>query len=122
MSEVHPLENPSLAFIPAPSDTPGLEVLINFGIFAGRAATAAEVDGLAEWLLDIVEAVTIVCEERHEIGGSAEASVHQVRLELAPGDVPDQPDALKELEERLLERCTYWVRGCIVSQPAPGSW
>ncbi len=109
---VTPLEQPSLAFVPDRSQRPALEVRINFGIFAGRAATAAEIGRLAEWLLDIVDAVTIVSEERHEIGGGAEASVHQVRIELAPDGVPDQPDERRKLEERLLERCDYWARDC----------
>ena len=55
----------------------------NFGIFAGRAVTSAEIDRLAQWLLDEVDAVTIVSEERHEIGKAAEASTHQVRIEVA---------------------------------------
>lgn len=117
---VTPLEQPSLAFIPDRGQHPALEVLINFGIFAGRAATAAEIGRLAEWLLDVVDGVTIVCEERHEIGGDAEASVHQVRIELAPDRVPDRPVERRKLEERLLERCDHWARECVVNHPV--SW
>ena len=62
---------------------PAIEVRVNFGVFAGREATAAEIDKLAEWLLDEVGEVSIISEERHEIDASVEASVHQVRIELA---------------------------------------
>jgi hypothetical protein len=115
------LEQPSLAFIADPSQRPAIEVRINFGIFAGRVATAAEIGRLAEWLLDIADSVTIVCEERHEIGGGTQASVHQLRIELAPDGVPDEPSERTKLEQRLLERCDYWARECIVSHPVPWS-
>ena len=114
-------EKPSLAFIPKRNESPALEVRINFGIFAGRDATAAEIEHLAEWLLDTVSAVTIVSEERHEIGVRAEASVHQVRIELAQDRVPDQPQERRKLEERLVERCDYWARACIENHPVPWS-
>ena len=59
---------------------------MNFGVFAGRAATPAEIDRLAEWLLDEVGEVSIVSEERHEIDTHGEAVIHQVRIEVEPGD------------------------------------
>jgi hypothetical protein len=122
LGPVPSLDRPSLAFIPSPGERPALEIRINFGIFTGRAATPAEIDRLAEWLLDIVDGLTIVCEERHEIGGGAEASVHQVRIELPPDGVPVQGDELRQFERRLLERCDYWARGCIESRRGPESW
>lgn len=120
---VTPVSKPTLAFIPDRSDQrPALEVRVNFGIFTGRAASAAEVDRLAEWLLDTVEAVTIVCEERHEIGGGAEATVHQVRIEVGPDAVPDPAEERRQLEDRLLARCDYWVRECMETHRTPDSW
>jgi hypothetical protein len=119
---VTPVSKPTLAFIPdRSSQPPALEVRVNFGIFTGRAATAAEVDRLAEWLLDTVDAVTIVCEERHEIGGGAEATVHQVRIEVAPGGLP-QGDERQDLEDRVLARCDYWVRECLETHRAAEPW
>ena len=46
---------------------------VNFGVFAGRNATQAEIDDLARALHDDVESFTIVAEERHEFGGEVEA-------------------------------------------------
>lgn len=89
---------------------------VNFGIFAGRAATPAEIDRLAEWLLDGLDTVTIVCEERHVIGGEAEASVHQVRIELAGAAVPSDAHERHALAERLVERADYWARSCIATR------
>jgi hypothetical protein len=102
---------PSVAFVPA-KEPFGLEIVVNFGIVAGRAATHAEIDRLAEWLLDAVDAVTIVGEERHEIGAGAEAVVQQVRIEIAETAVPADAAARVALEERLLERAEHWARGC----------
>ena len=53
-----------MAFTVDRQDAPALEVRVNFGVFAGRAATAAEIDRLAEWLLDEVGSVSIIAEER----------------------------------------------------------
>jgi hypothetical protein len=111
------METPSLAFIPDGKPEPGIEILVNFGIFAGRAATPAEIDRLAEWLLDAVDSITVVSEERHEIGGSAEASVHQVRIQVAQDGVPSEASARRALEDRLLERADYWARTCVAVRP-----
>ena len=110
------MENPSLAFVADRDDAPEIQVRVNFGIFAGRAASPAEIDRLAEWLLDDLDSVTIVCEERHVIGGEAEASVHQVRIELAPGVVPIDGEERHALAERLVERADYWARACIAAR------
>jgi hypothetical protein len=64
-----------LVFVREPEERPGLQIWINFGIFAGRSATPAEIYRLAHTLLDAVPSVTIVSEERYEVGAHAEASV-----------------------------------------------
>jgi hypothetical protein len=101
-----------MAFAVHRHDPPGLEVRINFGLLTSRAASPAEVDRLAEWLLDEVGHVSIICEERHEIDAHAEASVHLVRVELPTEDIPHEAAALADLEQRLVERCDHWARIC----------
>jgi hypothetical protein len=94
-----------LAFTVLEHDPPALEVRINFGVATGRSATPAEVDRLAALLLDEVGDVSIICEERHEIGHGREASVQMVRVEL--------PTHLDEVQAgRILERCNHWARLC----------
>jgi len=95
---------------------PALEIRVNFGVFAGRAATPAEIDRLAEFLLDEVGEVSIIAEERHEIDGNVEASVHQVRVEIAPDLVAGRDGDLDGLEATLLERCDHWARTCIAER------
>jgi hypothetical protein len=97
-------------------DEPGLEIRVNFGVFAGRAATAAEIDRLAEWLLDEVGEVSIIAEERHEIDENVEASVHQVRVEVASDRVPDDEPDREQLVEKLVERADHWARACIADR------
>jgi hypothetical protein len=107
-----------MAFAVHGHEPPAIEVRVNFGVYAGRAATPAEIDRLAEWLLDEVGEVSIISEERHEIDENVEASVHQVRVEVAADRVPDDPDALESLEQTLVERADHWARVCIAERHA----
>jgi hypothetical protein len=94
-----------LAFAVQEHDPPILVVRINFGVATGRAATPAEIDRLAALLLDEVVDVSIIAEERHEIGHGHEASVHMVRVEL-----PAHLDA--DQTQRVVDRCNHWARIC----------
>ena len=91
---------------------------VNFGVFAGRGATPAEIDELAAALLPKVGDVSIVAEERHEIGEDAEASLNQVRIEVSPDHVPDDERELDVLCGRLVEAAESWARGCIAERHA----
>jgi hypothetical protein len=107
---------PSMAFAVHEQNAPAIEVRINFGIFAGRDATAAEIDRLAEWLLDEVGEVSIISEERHEIDANVEASVHQVRIEVAADRVPGDPAERTEVEARIVERAEHWAHLCVAER------
>jgi hypothetical protein len=109
--------DPTLAFV-VEQPQPGIEVRVNFGLFAGRGATPAEIDRLAEWLLDEVGEVSIIAEERHEIDAHAEAAVHQVRIEVAPESLPVDPWRRRTLEQRLLDRASHWARLCVSERHA----
>jgi len=87
---------------------PPQEVRVNFGIFAGRDATAAEVDDLAHVLLPELGEVTIVAEARHELSNHSEGTVHQVRIELPAG-----ADA-----NRVVELAERWAQACIAERHA----
>lgn len=63
------------------------DIRINFGVFAGRDATQAEIDELAHSLLDELDSVTIVAEQRTVLDRDMEVSVHQIRIEPGDGDV-----------------------------------
>jgi hypothetical protein len=104
-----------MAFAVTGQEPPVIEVRVNFGVFAGRDATNAEIDRLAEWLLDEVGEVSIIAEERHEIDSQVEASVHQVRIEIS-SDVPRDEAARKALEDRVLERAEHWAHVCVAER------
>jgi hypothetical protein len=112
------MQEPRIAFAVRSHESPAIEIRVNFGVFAGREATPAEIDRLAEWLLDEVGEVSIISEERHEIDENAEASVHQVRVEVAHDRVPDAEHDRDQLEERLVERADHWARTCIADRHA----
>ena len=105
-----------MAFAVRGHDLPAIEVRVNFGVFAGRAATSAEIDRLAAYLLDEVGEVSIIAEQRHEIDAHVEASVHLVRIELAADRVPGDAAEREELERRILERAEYWAHLCVAER------
>jgi hypothetical protein len=109
---------PVLAFARETHDAPGLEIVVNFGVFAGREATAAEIEELAKALLPRVGEVSIVSEQRHEIGEEAEAEVHQVRVEIRDDQLPADGGERAELRGRLLELAEQWARACIAERHA----
>jgi hypothetical protein len=113
-----PLADPTMAFAVERHDPPAIDIRVNFGVFAGRAATAAEIDRLAAWLLDEVGEVSIISEERHEFDATVEASVHQVRIELAADRVPGPGPERAALERRIVERAGHWARLCVSERHA----
>lgn len=94
-------------------DPSGLEIRVNFGVFAGRDATSAELEELGKLLVPEAGEVSIVGEQRHEISGDAEVVLHQVRVSVAPEIVPNDPAERKELSERLVTLAEIWARQCI---------
>ena len=83
------------------------DIRVNFGVFAGREATQAEIDDLAHTLLAELDSVTIVAEQRTVADRDMEASVHQIRIELADGE--------SERPRLIAER---WAQACIADRHA----
>src|ERR671934_2049579 len=94
---------PPLVLVSREPDIPGLELAINFGVFAGREATAAELDDLGAALVAEVQQVAVVAEHRHELEGETEISVHQVKVQLPREELPDDELQLGELAGRPAE-------------------
>jgi hypothetical protein len=107
---------PEIAFVTKTHEPPGLEIRVNFGVFAGRQATPAEIDELARDLLPDVGEVSIVAEERHEISEHVEASLHQVRIEVSEEKLVAAGSIA--LEERLLEAARRWAHACVADRHA----
>jgi hypothetical protein len=94
-------------------DPAGLEIRVNFGVFAGRDATSAELEELGKLLVPEAGEVSIVGEQRHEISEDAELLLHQVRVSVSHENVPDDPEERKEFRERLVTLAEIWARQCI---------
>jgi hypothetical protein len=103
---------PAIAFATRTFEPPALEIRVNFGVFAGREATPAEIDDLATVLLDKVTELAIVSEDRHEMSAHSEASVHQVRIEVSGAELPKGDHEVDELRGRLIEAAETWARRC----------
>jgi hypothetical protein len=106
-----------LAFV-VHTEPPPLEVRVNFGVFAGREATPAELDELARALLPEVAEVAVVSELRHELAGATEVELHQVRIEVPDESLPENPEQLEELTRRVLAETQRWARACIAERHA----
>src|SRR5919206_1847542 len=104
--------------LPTTSEPPGLELRVNFGIFAGRDATAAELDELAKLLVPQVGEVSLVSEERHEIADGTEVVLHQVRIEVPSDRVPDDAGEREALEQKLVSTAEFWTRACVADRHA----
>lgn len=99
---------PAVAFRVREHERPALEVRVNFGVFASRNASPAEIDDLARALHGVVPSFTIVAEERHEFGGAVEASLHQVVIEVEQGD--------EEVAMQIVDAAERWARECFATR------
>ncbi len=100
----------AIAFRVHGREAAALEVRVNFGVFAGRNATQAEIDDLARGLQEIVASFAIIAEERHEFGNDVEASARQIVIEVLPEHVDAE---LETLGERVVARAERWATACI---------
>lgn len=111
------LDEPAISLLVREHDEPGIEVRINFGVFAGRHATPAEIDELALALRGLVPAFAIVAENRHEFGGVVEASVHQVVVEVPQENAGAEPDVVAQ---QIVLTANGWALECMASRHGTG--
>jgi hypothetical protein len=109
--------DPAIAFRVGSHEGPALEVRVNFGVYAGRNATAAEIDDLARLLRAEVPAFSVIAEARHEFGDDVETSVHQVVIEIDRRNADDLTD---ETCERIVDLADRWATACIASRSELG--
>ena len=110
-------DEPAISLFVREHEEPGIEVRVNFGLFAGRHATPAEIDDLAASLRELVPEFAIVAEERHEFAGSVEAKVHQVVVEVPRDSASAEPDFLAG---QIVHAANGWALDCIASRHGPG--
>ena len=104
---------PVIAFCVREQDDPAVEVRVNFGMYAGRLATPAEIDDLGGALHEQLESFTIVAEDRHQFGGAVEASIHQVVVEVERELAGDNVDEVCKLVVEIADR---WANDCIAAR------
>jgi hypothetical protein len=111
------LDEPAISLLVRKHEEPGIEVRVNFGLFAGRHATPAEIDELAAALRESMEMFAIVAENRHEFGGDVEAALHQVVVEVPHENAGRNPD---RLAQRIVLAANGWALDCIASRHGGG--
>jgi hypothetical protein len=95
----------AIAFVQPHADG-ALQVTVNFGVLAGRTATPAELEELGRCLVEEAGDVSVISEERFELGPHSEAEVHQVRIEL------DGASLDADLRARVVATAERWARSC----------
>jgi len=110
------IDEPAISLLVREHEDPGIEVRVNFGVFAARHATPAEIDELALALRDSVDSFAIVSEERHEFGDAVEAAVHQVVVEVPQEIAGEEPQLLAE---RIVFAANGWALECIAARHGP---
>lgn len=107
--------DPAIAFCVRDHDEPALEVRVNFGVFAGRDVTRAEIDELARRIVPDIDDFAIIAEQRHEFSGPVEAAIHQVRIEVARDALRGDRDATCD---KLVATAEAWAQACIADRHA----
>jgi hypothetical protein len=97
----------------AEQEPSGLEIRVNFGVFAGRDATTAELEELGRLLVPEAGEVSVVAEQRHEMAQGMEVVLHQVRVAVAPENVPVARAERKAFCNKLVGLAEIWARQCI---------
>jgi hypothetical protein len=108
---------PEIAFRVDAHAAPALEVRVNFGVYTGRNATAAEIDDLAHALRADIATFTVIAAARHEFGNDVETAVHQVVIEVDAehgGEIP------AETADRVVATANGWAAACIASRSELG--
>ena len=111
------IDEPAISRFVREHDEPGIEIRVNFGVFAGRHATPAEIEELALALRDFMPSFAIVSEERHEFADGVEAAVHQVVVEVPQEHVGAKADVLAE---QIVLATNGWALECIASRHGLG--
>lgn len=111
------LNEPAISLRVREHEDPGIEVRVNFGVFAGRHATPAEIDELAAALRKFVPEFSIVSEERHEFADAVEAALHQVVIEVQQNHAGRKADVVAE---QIVLAANGWALDCIASRHGGG--
>lgn len=105
-----PPTEPPYAVSMEPSGAPAVDVLVSFGVAAGRRPTREEVDQLARSVRFVAETATISVETRYEVGTEIDMLLEVVRIE-----VPDDALLGQDVEEARAEVVRLagdWAMAC----------
>src|SRR5213082_552067 len=91
------VDEPAISLLVREHEEPGIEVRVNFGVFAGRHATPAEIDELALALRDLLPSFAIVSEVPQGLGG-------------------EEPELLAE---HIVLEANGWALECIAARHGP---
>ena len=101
--------------------SPALAVLVNFGLVAGRKPTRAELEELAHAVREVVPILTVVDEQRFEVGEEIEVLLEEVRIEVPESAVAMTGSDPLSLRTRIVEIADRWVSRCATDAGEPAT-
>jgi hypothetical protein len=98
-----------------------LEIIVNFGVFAGRDAGRKEIETLAEQLAPLVSGVTVIVGHRYEFAvGAAEVSACEVSARFDDFLLPTDHTEREAFVGELLAKINQWAHQAAATAPAAG--
>jgi hypothetical protein len=98
-----------------------LEIIVNFGVIAGRDASRKEIERLAEQLTPLVSGVTVIAAHRYEFAvGDAEVCACEVSARFDDVLLPVDRAERETLVGELLATIDLWARNTAATPPAAG--
>ena len=111
------LDEPAISLLVRKHEEPGIEIRVNFGVFAGRHASPAEIDELAAALSELAPSFAIVSEERHEFAERSRPRSTRSSSRYRASTPAPEPDVLAE---RIVLAANGWALECIESRHGAG--
>jgi hypothetical protein len=98
-----------------------LEIIVNFGVIAGRDASRNEIEALAEQVTPLVSGVTVIAAHRYEFAvDAAEVSACEVTARFDEFLLPTDRTERQTLVDELLAVIDQWARNAAAAAPASG--
>ena len=88
---------------------PAVAVLVNFGLVAGRKPTRRELTELGAELRSVVPVVTIIDEQRLEVGEQLDVLLEEVRIEVPEGALAMAGADVETVQARMIAIAEAWL-------------
>ncbi len=98
-----------------------LVLTVNFGLFAGREASRADVDSLGDALLALVSGFSLFVGRRYDFAADgAEVAAYEVEIRFPTFMLPTESEEHAALVEKILKTINSWAHDYAATAPVEG--